>query len=248
MLQHVELVQDDGGTRQARRDRVQIRAMHVCADRLNCRALSRIQAGRHQAGQGLSRPVRCQAHHFPVHEVREHGVELLLFAAVDFIGAQVPRPAPWPRVIPREQKRPFRPARFRPAHPMPDGRMARRHRLAIETDHLAQAARDPRLRVGEPDPFRTNPAGPTADAALAIHRTLAKRSHLSSLVVGTSREDTIESSIARGVAFTFLRSASTGRGGEPPITAERSRAELASSFFVDFTERCIQIEVEPLFP
>ena len=60
-------------------------------------------------------------------------------------------------------------------------------------------------------------------------RTITKRSHRSSLVGCTSREDTIESSMASGVAFLFVRgpavrAATVRRGAGVKAEARRGRA------------------------
>jgi hypothetical protein len=80
----------------------------------------------------------------------------------------MPRPMMHAGAIPVLQKGLFRPARFAPTDAMADGGMARRHRLAVQPDHLAQASRDACLRVGELDALGANPAAAAPDAALWV--------------------------------------------------------------------------------
>src|SRR5438128_6517368 len=101
-------------------------------------------------------------------QIREHGIKLLPFPAVDFIRAQMPRAPLRAALVPGLEKRALGPARFAPTHPMADGSVARGHRLTIEPDDLPQPSRDPRLRVRERDPLGTNATDPTAHAALPI--------------------------------------------------------------------------------
>jgi hypothetical protein len=124
------------GLRQRVRHGVQIRPVHVGAHRLDGGPLPPVQACRQQPGQARLRPIGRQADHFAVHQIREHGVELLPFAAVDFIRAQVSRPAFRPCAIPCGQKRFLSAAGFAPTDPMSHGGVRRRHRL----DNRAQSA------------------------------------------------------------------------------------------------------------
>ena len=57
---------------------------------------------------------------------------------------------------------------FAPTDAVPYGGVAGRHRLAIQADLLAQAARDPGLRVGKLDPLRAHPAVATDHASLPV--------------------------------------------------------------------------------
>jgi hypothetical protein len=96
--------------------------------------------------------------------------------------------------------------------------------------------------------------------------TLAKRSHPSSLVVTTSTEDTIESSIARGIALPRRGSAMPATKAPPVRRAAGVKAEArrgralcgalhagehraslsAASLAPNCLKRCIQIEQEPI--
>src|SRR5947207_10302029 len=61
---------------------------------------------------------------------------------------------------------------------MSHGRVRRRHRLAVQANDLAQAARDAGVAFGERDPLGADAAGSTPDAALRIdqgHAVLGPR-------------------------------------------------------------------------
>jgi hypothetical protein len=220
---------------------------------------------------------------------------------MNLVSAQVPRPTLRPRRIPFGQERFLCSAPFAPADAVPHRGVRRRHRLAIESNDLAQSACDARLRIGEGDPLRSNAARPTGDPSLAIDQrhavlgpwqsipgprraiahppgppaaagtfipedaapldvnphgrprslavpfdlfdpkpietqnpsTLSPRSHASSLVGSTSREDTIESSMASGIAFSVFGPAITAtrvlRGAGVKVAARRGRAKRGAS-------------------
>jgi hypothetical protein len=119
MLQDMELVEDHLRLRQHARHCVQIGAMHVGAGRFHCGALPRIKARGQQPGQTLLGAVFRQSDHFGMHEIRQHGVELLGFASMDLVRSKVAWPALRPSVIPFRQERMLRAPRFAPTDTVP---------------------------------------------------------------------------------------------------------------------------------
>src|SRR2546428_10138182 len=109
------------------------------------------------------RELTIQADHLTVHQIGEHGVELLRLTAVDLIRPQMFGPPFRPRAIPFDQEGLLRASGLAPTDAVAYGRMGRRHRLTVHANQLAQPARDASVAISEPDPLRTNPAGPTLD-------------------------------------------------------------------------------------
>ena len=73
-----------------------------------------------------------------------------------------------PRAIPFDQESLLRASGLAPTDAVAYGRLRRRHRLTVHANQLAQPAREASVAIGEPDPLRANPAGPTLDAALRV--------------------------------------------------------------------------------
>jgi len=153
-------------------------------------ALPWIEARGDQSGQAGLRPIFGQADHLTVHEIREHGVELLRLAAVNLVGSEIPGTSSRTLAVPVAQECVLRSTGFPPTDAVADGRMRGRHRLTVHADLLPQTPRDPRLRIGELDPFGANAAVAALDASLPIHqrdgmrrprdivpRPVARRSH-----------------------------------------------------------------------
>jgi hypothetical protein len=125
VLQDMELVVDDIGLRQHLVDRVEVGSMHVRTDGLDCRTLPRVEARLQQARQALLRALRGQADHLAVHQIGEHGVELLRLPAVDLIRSQMFGPPFRPRAIPFAQKGLLRASGLAPTDPVAYGGMRR---------------------------------------------------------------------------------------------------------------------------
>src|ERR1035437_1646856 len=142
--------------------------MHVGTDGIDRGALPRIEARGQQSRQALFRPVFGQADHLAMHEIREHGVELLRLAAVNLVRSQIPGTSSRALTVPVAQERVLRAPGFPPTDAVADRRMRRRHRLTVHPDLLPQAPRDPRFRIGELDPFGTNAAVGPPYSALRI--------------------------------------------------------------------------------
>src|SRR5688572_7556954 len=168
MLQHVRLIEHHLSLGQDLRHGVKVGSVHVGTDRLDCGALPSIKTAREQPRQARLGTVARQAQYLSAYDVGEHGPETLTFAALDLVGAQVPRSTLWPSRVPGSKKCAFRPARLAPAHAMAHSGVARWHRLAVQPDQLAQAPSDPSLRAGKPDTLGPNPARATLHAPLPI--------------------------------------------------------------------------------
>lgn len=127
MLQHMKLVEDDLGARQRRADGVQIRPIHIRADRVDHGVLPRGQILGEQCRRGGFGPVLAQTDHLTMHDIRQDGPEPLAFAALNFIEPDVPRLAFDARAIPLGEKCVLGATRLPPAHAVPDGRVTGRH-------------------------------------------------------------------------------------------------------------------------
>jgi hypothetical protein len=147
------------------------------------------------------------------------------------LGADPAAPAPEATQGVAQRHRMFRPwqvvpsAHLRIAHAPRPSCTARTDRAAnpapLELNHQPTI----RLAFQSDDPIIRQSQNP---------RTITKRSHRSSLVGCTSREDTIESSMASGVAFSFVRgpavrAAHVRRGDGVEAEARRGRATRGAS-------------------
>ena len=92
-----------------------------------------------QRGRSCLAAILAEADHLAMHDIREHGPELLPFAALNFIESDVPRLTCHARLIPLGQKRLLGATRFPPAHAVACGRMTGGHRLTVDADLLPQA-------------------------------------------------------------------------------------------------------------
>ena len=128
----------------------------------------RVEILREQGRGGGRCAILTQAHDLAAHHIRQDSPEALAFPALDLIEADVPRP-PFPTgAIPLGQEGLLGAPGFAPTDAVPYGGVAGRHRLAIQADLLAQAARDPGLRGGKLDPLRAHPAVATDHASLPV--------------------------------------------------------------------------------
>jgi hypothetical protein len=282
--------------------------MHVGADGLDRGALARIRSRGQQGPQALFGAILLQPDHLTAHDIGQHRPELLPFAALNLVGAQMPRPVLGPAPVPRLEKRAFRPTRGAPTHGVPDRRMTCRHRLTIEANPLPEPPGQARMRVRKPDALGANAAlsaphsaqpisqphrmlgprqvvpgahlrithltgaTPTARAGkpmtpfplqlenqpaviAAFHRrhpvirqtqnprTIAERSHLPSLVVSTSRKDTIESSMGKWDRVSrFVDVQAAEQTAHPSAVRAGGRVTPLRRY-----PACIQIGEEPFF-
>lgn len=161
VLQHVEFIEHDFGAGQHLSDNVQIRPVHVGTDGFDGRPLPRIQPFAEQRSQTVLAALLLQADHLAADQIGEHGPEVLALPALDFIHGEVPGPAFRPRPVPRLEKGAFRAAGGPPAHRMPHGGVACRHRLTVQPDPLPEPARQPGVGIR-----KAHPLG--ADATLLI--------------------------------------------------------------------------------
>jgi hypothetical protein len=168
VLQHVKFVVNDSGPRQHLRDDVAIRAVHVHTDRVDSAALLGIQPLVEQRAEAVLAAIPLQPDHFAAHQIRQHRPELLPCPAVNFIDAEMPRPAGRPSAIPRLEKRPLGAPGRPPTHRVADGGVIGRHRLAIQSDTLAKPPRQPRVRIRKADALRPDPAASAPNAAQRI--------------------------------------------------------------------------------
>lgn len=81
VLEHVKLVEHDLRVRQGRAYRVEIRPVHVGADRRDRRSLARGQILSEQHRGGRFAAILAQTDHLAVHDIRQHGPEPLPLAA-----------------------------------------------------------------------------------------------------------------------------------------------------------------------
>jgi hypothetical protein len=105
MLEHVKLVEHHLGLLQHRADGVEIRPMHVGADRRDRRALPACQVVRQQRRGRRFAPVLLQPQHLAADHIGQHRPEPLALAALDLVEADVPRLPLWTSLIPLGQKR-----------------------------------------------------------------------------------------------------------------------------------------------
>ena len=146
MLEHMEFVEHDLRVRQHLADGIEIRPVHVRA-------------------HGPRRPHAAAQVSSVRQQRRGCGLRAVVIAIRSLRRGRrsestVQKRCPFPRwissssevaglpfragAIPRRQERPFRPARFAPAHAVSHRRMTRRHRLTVHADLLPQATRDAR--------------------------------------------------------------------------------------------------------
>ena len=168
MLEDMELVKHHVGLRQNLRNRIQIGPVHIGTHGANRAPLMRVQIRGEQGRGGGLRTVLPHAHDLTAHHIRQDGPEALAFPALDLIETDVARPPCPAGAIPVGQEGLFGAPRFAPTDAVPHGRVAGRHRLAIQPDLLAQAARDPRFGIGKLDPLRPHPTVATDHAPLPI--------------------------------------------------------------------------------
>jgi hypothetical protein len=129
-----------------------------------------VSASANQRRRTVLAATLTQAHDVAVDDIRQHRPELVAFAALNLIDADVARAPLRPHHVPPTQEGHFGAARGAPAHPMTHRRMTSRHRLTIEANQLLQATRRPSLRIGEFDPLGSNPTVATAYTPLLIHQ------------------------------------------------------------------------------
>src|SRR6516165_3719357 len=134
--------------------------MHIAADRFDRGALAGVQRIPQQRPQAVLRPVLLQADHLAADQVGQHGPKVLPFAALDFVHAQMARPALRPCPVPGLEKGAFRSPRRAPTHRMANGGVTRRHRLTVQPNPPLKAARQPRMQVG-----KVHSLGPNATVA-----------------------------------------------------------------------------------
>jgi len=137
-------------------------------DRPDRAPLPRGEVGGQQGLGRRRRPTPAQAHHLAVDDSGEHRPELLPFAMLNLVEADVPRLPRQPCPVPLGETSLFGPARLAPAHAMTHRRVAGRHRLTVHADLLAQAARHPRLGLGKRHPLGPNPEAPADHAARRV--------------------------------------------------------------------------------
>ena len=128
----------------------------------------RVEILREQGRGGRRCAILTQAHDLAAHHIRQDSPEALALPALHLIEADLPR-SPLPAgAIPLGQEGRLGAPGFAPADAVPHSGVAGRHRLAIQADLLAQAARDPGLRGGKVDPLRAHPAVATDHASLPV--------------------------------------------------------------------------------
>src|SRR6266536_1368151 len=170
VLQDMELVEDDGRVRQDLRHRVQVGAVHVDADRLDCRPLVAIEAVAEKRFERVLGPVSGEPDDLAAHEVGQHGPVLLPLPALDLVGAQMTRSTAWPTRLPLTQEGLLRSAGLAPADAPAHSGVAGRHRLAVDPDLLPQPPSDARQGVGERHSLDADPTPPAANAAQRVHQ------------------------------------------------------------------------------
>jgi hypothetical protein len=121
VLQDVEFVENSLCLRQFAGDCVDVGLMHVGADRFDGGALPRIETRGQQARQAVLRPILGESDHLTLHQIRQHGVELLRFAPMNLVGAEVSGPALRSSPVPFREKGLLRPPSFAPTDTVPDG-------------------------------------------------------------------------------------------------------------------------------